>query len=234
MSGLIDAATAILGVSERRINLVSQNVANAATPGYKRQIGFSSLLAAATVRDEPAFSSSTDFTQGKLLQTGNPFDLAISGSGFFQLRSHDTLVYSREGQFRRAEDGTLVTPQGDVLQQAGGGDLVLTNATAQIGKDGIVMDGGQPNGAVGIYAAASLDAMQPLGGGRYAAVEDAMTENDQAIVRQGMVESSNVANGDEMVEMMGALQHAQSGARLVQVYDELMGEALTSLGQGNR
>jgi flagellar basal-body rod protein FlgG len=234
MSGLIDSATAILGVSEQRIELVSQNVANAGTPGYKRQIGFASLLGAAGGSTALTFASTTDFSQGKLVKTDNPFDLAIGGAGFFQLRSNGALVYSREGQFRRAADGTLVTPAGDVLQQAGGGDLVLNSNDVKIAANGAVIDDGQPNGAVAVYAAASTATMQALGGGRYAAPADAMTESDGATVRQGMTEASNVTSSDEMVEMMAALQHAQSGARLVQVYDDLMGEALTSLGQGNR
>lgn len=233
MSGLIDAATAVLGLSEQRLELVSQNVANAATPGYKRQVGFSSLLAAAGVRSgEPSFASAADFAQGKLAKTGNPLDFAISGAGFFRLRTGDAIAYSRDGQFRRADDGTLVTPEGGVLQQVGGGDLVTSDAALQVATDGTVIDNGQPIGSIAIETPASPAAMQSLGGGLFAAPPANMTDATGVTIRQGMVEASNVANADEMVEMMAALQHAQSGSRLVQVYDELMGEALTSLGQG--
>ena len=54
----------------------------------------------------------------------------------------------------------------------------------------------------------------------------------EPMIRQGMVESSNVSMGDEMVTMMAAMRQAEGGARLVQVYDELMGRALTTLGGG--
>jgi len=59
-------------------------------------------------------------------------DIAITGPGFLQLRSGKQVFYSRQGQFRVAADGTVVTPQGLVLQQQGGGDLTLDNAAVKV------------------------------------------------------------------------------------------------------
>ena len=53
-------------------------------------------------------------------------------------------------------------------------------------------------------------------------------------LRQGMIEGSNVALADEMVSMMDALRQAEGGAHLVQTYDDLMGRAISTLGQGGR
>ena len=131
-----------------------------------------------------------------------------------------------------AEDRQLTRV--DRVQQVGGGDLLVDNAMITIGPDGTVMDGDHANGAVAVFDTASPDAMRPLSGGRFTARAGAMAEVDPPAIHQGMIEASNVETSDEMVEMMAALQHAQSGARLVQVYDELMGEALTSLGRDNR
>ncbi|NVL83980.1 flagellar hook-basal body complex protein, partial [Escherichia coli] len=101
MSGLVDAATALLSASERKLEVAAHNVANVSTPGFKRQIGFSQLLQASPndVRPLPEVAVRRNFAQGKLTETRNPFDLAISGDGFFQLRAGDRLVYSRQGQF---------------------------------------------------------------------------------------------------------------------------------------
>ncbi len=55
-----------------------------------------------------------------------------------------------------------------------------------------------------------------------------------AVLRQGMIENSNVSLGDEMVETMAALRQSEVGSRLVQVYDDLLGRALSSLGQAGR
>ncbi|KRC78095.1 hypothetical protein ASE13_17240 [Sphingomonas sp. Root241] len=170
-----------------------------------------------------------DFMQGKLISSKNPLDLAVNGDGFFQVRAGDQLLYTRQGQFQLAENGAVVSSQGYVLQQAGGGDLVLDNAAVTILDDGAVLDDGRPVARIGLSAPAAGATLTALGESHFAA-GGTMEEVADPSIRQGMLESSNVAMGDEMVTMMAAMRQAESGARLVQVYDELMGRALTTLG----
>lgn len=174
-----------------------------------------------------------DLSQGQMTKTGNPLDLAISGTGFFRLRAGDEIVYSRQGQFSIGADGTVVTRQGHVLQQAGGGDLVLERAGVEILEDGTVLDGTRPVGKIGVYAPSDPAALRSLGGSMFAGGEEAMEDASAAAVRQGMVEASNVILGDEMVAMMTTVRQAEGGARLVQIYDDLLGRAITTFG-GNK
>jgi flagellar basal-body rod protein FlgG len=220
-----------MGLSQRRLEVVSSNIANTSTPGYKRQVSFSELIEGAGGMN---LSVRSDLAQGKMSATGNPLDLAISGGGFFQLRAGEELLYSRHGQFRRAEDGTVVTPQGHRLQQVGGGDLVLDRAEVEIRADGTVLDAGQVVGRIAVLAPAEASAAEPIGGSLFLVAGDAVEEVPAAELRQGMVEASNVSMGEEMVAMMAALRHAESGARLIQVYDELIGRAITTFGQGGK
>lgn len=244
MSGLIEAATAILSASERRLETVSNNVANASTPGFKRQLNFTDMVSSPAAFSRPRNNMSAlsgagvlpglatrpDLAQGKMSATKNPLDLAIGGSGFFQLRAGNDIVYSRQGQFRLAEDGTVVTPQGHVLQQAGGGDLVLERAAVTVLEDGNVLDADRPVGRIALFTPAGPDvAVQALGGSLFTFAGEA-AEVETTALRQGMVEASNVSMGDEMVTMMAAVRGAESGAKLVQLYDELMGRAITSFG----
>lgn len=229
MSGLVDAATAILSTSSRRLEGAAQNIANVSTPGYKRR-----LRAPASAADAyPATLAQVrhDLAAGKLKQTDGPLDLAIGGDGWFQLRDGDATVYSRQGSFRLMPDGTVATPSGAVLQQAGGGDLVLEHETVRIATDGTVYDADAPVGRIGVFSAAESGSLEPVDGTLFRLGGDAMPI-DAPQVRQGMVEASNVAVGDEMVTMMAAMRQAESGARLVQTWDELMGRAITSFGQG--
>jgi flagellar basal-body rod protein FlgG len=166
--------------------------------------------------------------------TGNPLDLAVSGEGFFQLRAGKEIVYSRQGQFRLGPDGTVVSPQGYVLQQAGGGDLVLERAAVKILADGTVLDGDRPVGRVGLFGTAPGHAPQPLSGSIFTISEDAVEEIAAPELRQGMVEASNVTLGDEMVEMMAVLRQAEGGSRIVQLYDDLLGRAISTFGQGGK
>ena len=136
MTGFVDSATAVMRMAEQRLDVVARNVANLSTPGYKRRVGFADALAAGSgsmpAADMPAISVRHDHAQGRLSETGNPLDLALSGDGFFRVRVGDEMLYTRQGRFRRDADGLLVTPQGYVLQQAGGGDLVVDNAAPTI------------------------------------------------------------------------------------------------------
>lgn len=232
MQGLIESATGILSASERRLENVSNNVSNMSTPGFKRQISFDEVM---NGRDSAAgipLQHRADLSQGQMSKTGNPLDLAISGNGFFRVRAGDEILYSRQGQFKLGADGAVVNRQGHVLQQSGGGDLVLERASVEILEDGTVLDGARPIGKIGVYAAADPAALRPLGGSMFAGREDAIEEAPAAGVRQGMVEASNVVLGDEMVAMMTTVRQAEGGARLVQIYDDLLGRAITTFGGG--
>src|ERR1044072_350300 len=130
MSGLIESAAAILSASESRLEVAAHNVSNISTPEFKRQVGFSQLRASRGSEAAQQVAVRRDFTQGKLTSSTNPLDIAISGEGFFQLRAGDAMVYSRQGQFSRAADGSIVPPQGSVLQQAGGGGAAPSSCPA--------------------------------------------------------------------------------------------------------
>jgi len=236
MSGLVESAVAILSASEKRLEVVSSNISNVSTAGYKRQVSFADLVATGGTDQVGALltRTRTDLAQGKLSATGNPLDLAISGDGFFQLRDGTDTIYSRQGQFKLAADGTVVTPQGFALQQAGGGDLVLNRASVKILADGTILDGAQPVGRVGLFAPSSAGAVQPLDGSMFRFADGTANEVSDPQLRQGMTETSNVSVGDEMVTMMASLRRAESGSRLMQTYDDLLGRAITAFGQGGR
>lgn len=234
MSGVIESATAVLSAAQRRLEVTATNVANVSTAGYKRQASYVSVAADAHHRGMPAVSTRTDLAQGQLRSTGNPLDLAIGGRGFFQLRTGDTLVYSRQGQFHRAPDGTIVSQQGQVLQQAGGGDLVLDSSEVTVAANGDVTAGGRQVGRVGVFAPAANTTPMSIDGSAFQLSGAGGEEVADPQLRQGMVEASNVSVGDEMITMMAALRQAESGARLVQTYDDLLGRAITSFGESGR
>lgn len=232
MTGLMEAATAVMRSAETRLDVVARNIANVSSPGFKRQSMFATLAAASdpSRADLPTLATRIDATQGKLEATRNPLDLAISGDGFFAVRAGDQTRYVRQGQFSLRPDGTVATPQGLALQQAGGGDLMLDRSDVHIDADGTVLDGDRPLGRIATYTS---DSVRSLDGLLFDLGDDAR-EVEGASVRQGMLEASNVSTGDEMVAMMGAIREAESGAKLAQTWDDLLGRAITSFGQGGR
>lgn len=232
MSGLIEAAAAILRVSEQRLATVSMNVANLSTAGYKRRVSFTDVVAARSNGSNalPTVRLRSDMTTGKLSDTGNPLDLAIGGDGFFQVRDGEDVMFTRSGAFQLAEDGRVLTPQGFALQQAGGGDLVLDNSAVEIRADGQVFDDDRRVGRIGVFGAPASAGLEALDGSMFR-FTDPPEEVAAPGLRQGMIEASNVSIGDEMIVMMATLRQAESGARLVQTYDDLLGRAITAFGQ---
>lgn len=174
--------------------------------------------------------STPDFLAGKLVETGNPLDLAIVGDGFFALRGPGGLVLSRQGQFQRDAGGRLVTPSGLALQADGGGDLIAPAGPLTIARDGVVTVEGEPVDRLALVDAPRA-ALRAGEGGVFLAADADITSLAAPVVRQGAYEASNVSTGQEMVAMMEALRRAETGQRLVTVYDDLMGRALTTLGQ---
>ena len=146
-----------LEAQQTRMAVVSQNLANVNTTGYKRQRAmFEDLLYQNVVQSGGATSQQTQaptglnlgtgvhvvatdhqFQQGNLVTTGNQLDLAIQGRGFFQILLPDgTEAYTRDGTFQINSDGALVTSSGYAVQPA-----ITIPAGAQsvtIGTDGAV------------------------------------------------------------------------------------------------
>jgi flagellar basal-body rod protein FlgF len=229
MANFVDMAAAVLSQAERGVEVSAQNLANAATPGYKSRVSFENLVGLQL--DSAPEATSFDFSPGKPINTKDPNDLAILGQGFFTVRGDGGVLYTRQGQFERTADGRLVTSQGLALQVQGGGDLVLDNGPFQVTSDGAVIQDGKPVGKLAI--ADVTDARKPASteGGMFSAPGGDVVQVDSVSIRQGAIEASNVSTGDQMITIMQALRRAEAGQRVVNVYDDLMGRALQVFGQ---
>lgn len=218
------SAAGILSRSEQRLEVVSQNIANMLTPGYKRLVSFERLLDTA----DPALATARDMKGGGLADTGNPNDFAIVGAGFFQLSGDGRVAYTRDGQFRRDAEGRLVNAEGLALQTTDGADLVLRAQAFEVLADGVVLEDGHPVGKLALWNFAET-ANDRFLEGRLADRE--MVQVEQVSIRQGMLEASNVSAADEMMSMMEAVRRAEAAQRLVMVHDDLMGRVITAFAQ---
>jgi len=221
----------MLANAQQRVETAAENVANVGTPGYKRQVSFSQLLATSSgdSREQAQVDSFIDASAGKQVNSGNPSDLFISGSGYFVVSDGDRMLFTRQGQFARAADGRLQTVSGHSLQAADGGDLVLKPGAFEVAVDGTVTQGGVPAGRVAIVDFPAAARLTETGGMIGAGEAEPAPIAGQ--LRQGAYEASNVSTGEEMVTMMESLRRAEGAQRLVNVYDELMGRALSAFGQ---
>lgn len=227
--GLLELGEIMVSGAQRRLELVSQNVSNLTTPGYRKGVSFENSLAHQAHGAELVVS--TDFTPGSQRITGQPFDLALSSVGFFRVRGEDTVYYTRAGQFTRDAEGRLVDAQGLALQTADGQDLIVRGNNAEILADGAVLEAGVPIARVGVFEAAPDAALSRMGGAYFVMADNGAREVASPLVRQGALEASNVDLPAEMLTMMSALRQAEVGARVVQTYDALIGQTITTLGR---
>ncbi|MFC4291058.1 flagellar hook-basal body protein [Sphingorhabdus arenilitoris] len=233
MGYIVDLAAVILGQSERRAETIAQNLSNSVTPGFKRSIPFSSLVdrAAISSQDASNISVATDTRPGKLVKTGNPVDMAISGSGYFAVSKDGVIGYTRDGRFSLAEDGSLINSQGGTLQGEDGADITILSSTFSVKEDGVIYENGIRTAKIGIFN--PLRDQNQLSNNA-AVGQFAASDPKEYTVQQGWYEASNVTSGDEMVMLMETLRRAESGQRIMNVYDDLMGRAISAFGESGR
>ena len=240
MAGLIDIAAKVMARSEQRLEAVSRNISNASTPGYKSETSFPSLVDAGSSGRSasdlsPVTSTSAagraDLSQGVLSETGRPLDLAIAGDGFMKVVAGGNEYFTRQGQFERSPDGRVRTPQGFALQGVGGGDVILTSDRPEVLSDGTVLENGRPVARIGLYSTEAPEALISAGGSLFSVPESEAIRVSEAVLHQGMIEGSNVSMAEQMLEMSMAVRQAETGARLVQAYDGLLGQAISTFGQ---
>lgn len=224
--GLLELGEVLLASSQRRLDAVSRNVSNATTPGYKSELNFEDALGASAAQ-----APSSNLEPGALRVTGARFDLAIAGPGFFHVRAGEHAFYTRAGAFLRDGDGRLVDGAGAVLQSADGSDLIIA-ADAEIAGDGTILERGLPVARVGIFALNPDDPLERVNGAYFRSAHASLLDHPE--VRQGMLEGANVDMASEMLDMMGALRSAEIGARVVQTYDTLIGQTISTFSRGQR
>jgi flagellar basal-body rod protein FlgF len=232
--GLLGIGAAMLSRSQSRLETTTANVANMTTPGFKKQrvtqtfAGTLSELAATTIL-------TTDFSQGVLKTTDGRLDLALSGPGFFQVRDgQGDLFFTRSGQFIRSTQGRVIDGRGMTLQGSDSNDLVIGPGDVQIAENGTVTQNGRPIGRVGVFLPANGARLGAYAGSLFRSAGFGMEEVANPMVRQGKLEGSNVDMSTEMTEIMSAMRQAEMGSRIVQTFDALTGQAISTFGRSGR
>lgn len=174
----------------------------------------------------------TDFSQGNLQSTGNQLDVAFQGKGFFTVETPDGVRYTRDGSFKLAADGLLVTSEGYPVQGTEGpivieGTTVGVNALGEILVDGVLVN------KFDIAAIENQRDLRKTGEGLYTLAEglEVRLGTFEGSVVQGHLENANVDPVKEMIEMMTLFRGYESSQRMVRAYDESIGKAVNEVGR---
>ncbi len=253
--GLYTAYTGMIN-QQARLDVVSNNLANATTAGFKKEgstsQSFDSVLAI-KIRDgsEGYVDRSigpmnlgvkigetyTDFSQGSFKSTGATYDVAISNKGFFAISytnraGEEQTMYTRDGSFTLNKDGCLVTKDGDFVLGQGGPIMIPTNtASVAIDELGQIWADNVYVDKLSLVDFEDYNYLEKYGENLYIAVDGAqMKDATDATISQGYLEMSNVNVVSEMVEMINISRAYESNQKLITSIDETLGKAVT-IGQ---
>lgn len=222
MSSTISSIARYLGHDVQALDVISQNVANMRTTGYRAE----------RIRTDfrtgvPDPLPSLDFADGDLDMTGKPLDLALQGPGFFVVDVDGREMLTRDGQFHIDASQQLVDASGHpVLGQSG--PVTLVHDGVRISAAGEIFDGNQSIDSLRVVAVATPEALREAGGGLYAYAGAAAEWKGS--VHQGALEKSNVDASSEMVRLIELTRHAQSVQRAIQAYDQAMQTGINHIG----
>jgi flagellar basal body rod protein FlgG len=197
------------------LEMLANNVANASTGGYKSDREFYSLyVAPEAASDQPSSMPLierpwTDFSQGALTATGNPLDLAISGSGFFAVNSPSGPLYTRNGSFSLSKDGRLVTSDGYPVRAEGGGNLTLNGSGwVEISADGTVRQDNNVAGRLELRDFPKLGTLVKRGDNYFRPADASVQAQPagSASVKQGQLEASNAGNAESAVRLINVMR----------------------------
>lgn len=227
---------------ERDLNMTAHNLANASTAGFKAIKPLFESVDHDVQGHDMSFvldkGNYLDLRNGALVQTGNPFDIALSGEGWFsfKLENGDT-GYSRHGRLLVDVDGQLKTATGRPLLDAGGAPVQLPEdigASVQITTGGTITNAeGAVLGNIGVLNIEQGARMLPLGGGMYQLPEGAAApqQAENAVIKQGFVEQSNVQAVLEMTRLIDIQRSYENSVKLMNQDDDLRKTAVQRLGR---
>lgn len=245
-------------VQEHRLDTLSHDLANASTPGFKRQAAiYRQVHNDASKMGDPNQAMGlhhpvrllpedrlpvhleeryTQFDQGAIRPTGNDLDIAIDGPGFFTLQGPDGPIYTRNGTFDLALDGALVNSNGLAVLDDQGQPIRVPRDQGQlrISSTGEYFIDDQPQGRLGIADFQNLQALERQGDSNWRNPDPQQNPAAPVIaprVHQGHIEVANVNPIRTMVELIKTNRIFELNTRAIQAYKAMDDQANRDVGR---
>jgi len=254
LKGLYAASSAMLANMERQ-KVLSHNVANVDTPGFKQllvsldefletptytgnslsnplanSLGSLEYLGTLGLGVEPG-EETTDFTTGAISTTGELLDMAIDGAGFFMIETPQGIRYTRDGRFAVDVEGNLVNLNGHFVLDPNENRIQLDSSEFIVQPDGVIVVDGADVDTIGLAAFEDPDAELEREAPGVFMAEGGATSDEAGQILQGALEGSNANSAQLMTQMVTVARAYEAAQRLVQVQDELLGNSIQTLGR---
>ena len=256
VKGLYTAYTGMVN-EQNRMDIMTNNLANASTVGYKKEgstsQSFNDVLTV-KIKDQSAGMRNaqkigiknpgvkigenyTDYSQGSFRITDNTYDLALSGDGFFAIEftnkaGETDTKYTRAGQFTLNKDGYLVTEEGDYVLDTQNRRIRLnTLIDSQITEDGTIYQNNRAVTRIQVTDFADYNYLEKYGETYYQPIEGAKTIAANAQVKSGYLEMANVQIVSEMVNLISITRAYESNQKVIQTIDGSLDVAVNQIGK---
>jgi len=239
-------------IQEIKLEAIANNISNINTSGFKEDKIFSIKKIETSDKNDSAESTGSylkenstltlpvstyvNFSQGPMIETGNPLDLAIEGKGFFSVMTPDGKQYTRNGNFTINDEGIMVTQEGYTVMGTGG-EITIDGdnySLEQISVDdeGNIYQGDSQIDTLQIESFDDLNSLKKVGKTLFALTGTASSGDiaEDIIVRQGLIEQSNVETIRAMTEMIEVLRGYEAYQKLIKTIDQIDSKAVNEVG----
>jgi flagellar basal-body rod protein FlgF len=223
------------------LDMLANNVANASTGGYKADREFYSLYVAPEAQESEPVSTMPvierpwlDLSQGLVRPTGNTLDVALTGRGFFSVQGPNGPLYTRNGSFRLAADGTLTTSEGYAVRGTGGAPLALPGSgPIEIARDGTVTQGGTVIGQLDIADFTSTAGLSKQGRSYFRVNDPALkaAAPSGTVVEQGKLEESNSGTAESAVRLVSIMRQFEMMQKAVLISSDMSRQAIEQVAK---
>lgn len=255
LRGLYTAWTGMVN-EQKRLDVISNNMANSNTVGYKGEKvasqAFDEVLGIKIRDGSQAYHNErigqlslgvkigetyTSYAQGSVRQTNNTYDMALSGNGFFTLSVTDKAGqvhtrYTRDGRFMLTKEGLLVDADGNPLQGENGDITIDPSAkSVSISSTGVITADGQTIDTIKVVDFQDYDYLKKFGNTMYEPVDGAAFKDPTAEIIQGYTEQSNVNVVSEMVDMITITRAYEANQKVIRSYDSMLDRSVNQIGR---
>ena len=255
LRGLYTAWTGMVN-EQKRMDVLSNNMANATTVGFKldksTSQAFDQVLDLKIRDGSQAYHNEaighlslgvkigethTDHAQGSIRQTGGTYDCALSGKGFFTVKcvtaNGDVHTrYTRDGRFMLTKEGLLVDADGNAVQGKGGDITIPTDAKqVAITEQGEIIADGEVIDSLDLADFEDYNYLKKFGNTLFEPVDGATKIEATAEVIQGYTEQSNVNVVREMVDMITVTRAYEANQKVIRSYDTMLQSAANDIGR---
>ena len=256
VKGLYTAYTGMIN-EQNRMDVLSNNMANVTTVGYKKEgatsqsfdevldlkikdstVGYNLVTREGyNSRGVKIGENYVDWSQGGFRITGNTYDLALGGSGFFAVEftnkaGETSTKYTRAGEFQLNSAGNIVTHEGDYLLDTNGRRITVDPLKeTTIDRQGRVMQDGKTLATIQVQDFENYDYLKKYGETYYEPIEGAKFKNADGQIYSGYLEASNVSTVTEMVNLITISRQYESNQKVIQTIDSTLEKAVNQVGR---